>query len=249
MLVYSMVGYLLDKHMSMRFFSELFDVSPTEYFELVLYPSIALKVVFQLLVIATFSVVWHRLFLVQSERKKFRSLFSFGKRQQRFWAVAIVFGLVGASIAIPVTRMASGQAIWDGFQEFGQIFSDNQKFNTYFLPVLYSTTLYTLITGLVISRWILVLPSIAVDDFLSFRQSWQLSKGNGFRLWCALTLATLPLQIFISALGGWMIFEWHLRWPPIFNSSSYFLITAIGISALSISYSSIITRTEPAADT
>ena len=249
MLVYMIGDFVIGKYLSHRFFSELFGVSVAENFELVLYPSLALKSLLYILVTATFSMVWHRLFFIRNERKKFRSLFTLNRRQRKFWQAAITFGIVGICVTIPVYKAILPLIYSDELRELRHFFPDIQILNTAFLGGMLAASVSTLITGLVISRWILILPSIAVDDFLSFQQCWKLSKGNGLRIWAALALTTIPLQILTVFLTGWMAFEWHLPGYPILGKFFYFLVAAVGVSALSVVYSFMITRSECATET
>lgn len=63
------------------------------------------------------------------------------------------------------------------------------------VSVLLSTIVTSLLLGLPISRLVFCLPAIAVDDDSTFKQSWNLSKGNTFQI----ALFVVPLA-FTSTL-------------------------------------------------
>jgi hypothetical protein len=119
---------------------------------------------------------------------------------------------------------------------------------------------------LVLPRLSLVMPAMAVDERLSLRHSWRITRGNTLRLGMATTLCMLPavtvamlvplLMVLVRA-PWWLDFSWPQivalmwAWVPIwelaiqlsqslayalFTAVSYPVLTIFGVTLLSLTY-------------
>ena len=214
------------------FVSQSFSMKLIDAAELISTPLYVVRGLVSILIVTAFSIVWHRLFLVHSEIQITKNLFLWRKRHMKFLFTAIVLGVGGNVVAIPfsVTFIEKTLPYFIGNVDSSQIL---------ILAVLHTFILSTLVMILIAfltSRWSIMFPSIAVNRFMSFKQGWRLTSGNGLRLWAMTVLATFPLYSVSFVFGSislWLAPEAVL---PLMKSSFYLIIIAVGVSALSASY-------------
>ncbi|MBL4613556.1 MAG: hypothetical protein JKY27_01595 [Magnetovibrio sp.] len=211
--------------------------SDTPWFALTLSLTMAsTKSLLFIFIITAFSVVWHRQFLIESETQEIHDLIDWRMRHTKFIIMATIFGIVGFVLFAPV--------VWLTKPLVSVIISSElikaSELSPLFFIIMVGALLMALkiaIGALLSARWCLIFPSIAVDGFISFRQSWNITSGNGLRLTGIIILSTLPIQI---AAG--ILFKAFPLWEPftgfsfLLDGVSYFVITAIGVSALSAAY-------------
>jgi hypothetical protein len=102
-------------------------------------------------------------------------------------------------------------------------------------PLLSEISLVTwLAVAYPISRLSLVLPAMAIDQRVTFAESWQLSSGNGWRLAVVLLAAPLTLWGLGAALGSIGAHD-HVAWV----GARSFIFCALGVFevvSLSVSF-------------
>ncbi len=171
----------------------------------------------------SYSVAWHRGFLVQKEKKDVLKAYSWNSRQVNFlWTTLKIFFLL-----IPVLIIV---------QRFLSI-----EVNSILVLILGIT-----LCIYVYSRLLLWFPAVATDQNLNILSVWQLSSKNGWRLVGVIGLTSLPLIILslpmvllIRQMGYFGQSHKSLSLALIGNLFFEFLsfmALAASISALSISY-------------
>lgn len=171
----------------------------------------------------SYSVAWHRAYLVQSENKDVLKAYSWNGRQVQFlWTtIKILFLMVPAMIILPRLIILGANGA---------------------LPLIIGMTacLY------VYARLLLWFPAIATDQTLNIWPLWQLSSKNGWRLASVIVCTSLPLVM--SGLPVVFIFQQLGFFDQSNQSLSVsllgnlfleflsFIALAASISALSISY-------------
>ena len=171
----------------------------------------------------SYSVAWHRAYLVQSENKDVLKAYSWNGRQVKFlWTtIKVLFLMVPAMIILP--RFI--------------ILGENGA-----LPLIIGVTacLYFY------ARLLLWFPAVAIDQTLNIWPLWQLSSKNGWRLASVIVCTSLPLVM--SGLPVVFIFQQLGFFDQSNQSLSVsllgnlfleflsFIALAASISALSISY-------------
>jgi len=168
----------------------------------------------------------HRIFIDQSNKITVTDIFGFGKRDLKYLFKAfllngLIWLFVGSSFYLFILFLK-----WGAF-EFPQL----TRYEEY-IPYVIVFILISIFLPIV-SRFVLVLPSIAVDMELSFTKSWNLTRGNSIRL--SILLMLIPFTVFVV-----------FTLLPIINSFVYgtivillwfiTLIFEIGILSLSYSY-------------
>ena len=171
----------------------------------------------------SYSVAWHRRFLVQEEKKDVLKAYSWNNRQVNFlWTTIKIFFLL-----IPVIII---------IQRFVNIETNG------ILILILGITLCIYIY----SRLLLWFPAVATDQVLNILAVWQLSTKNGWRLVGVITFTSLPLIILslpmvliIRQMGYFGQSHKSLSLALVGNLFFEFLsfiALAASISALSISY-------------
>ncbi len=164
----------------------------------------------------TFSVAWHRHYLVRGEVATVRSALRWGRRQTRF--LLLFFG-VGALIVLP--------SIIGGM--LGILILD---------PIIL-TLLLNIGAGFIWARLALLFPSTAVDHRMSFGECWMFTRGNGWRLFLVIFLVEILIGVLISVTDKFLgqFDNWSVTLVVSFaNQTMVFIGFAVGVSALSIAY-------------
>lgn len=223
----------LDFHSSGRFIAEIFEIEFTrDYLFYFSFPYSALVGLYQILIITAFSVIWHRLFLIKSEPQRTRNLFLWSKRHQKFIGALIILSLMVFAVSTLITFNATALIVDYNYE----LFEGNFNF-LFSLASSFLLNLLVVTVGIVISmRWSMVFPSIAVGQLISFRKSWELTRGNGFRLCAIGILSSIPIHIVagvvLIVLLPWLGHSGVMFVKPAF----YFLPIVVGVSALSAAY-------------
>ena len=171
----------------------------------------------------SYSVAWHRGYLLEGQDNNLLNTYRWSKRQLRFiWtAIKIFFLMIPALFIIPVFVAPA---------TLGIVF------------VILVITTY----GYVYARLLIWFPAVAVDQDLDIRSLWKLSEKNGWRLLCIIVCVSVPL-ICLSFLA------YLITGPQGFFAQSHssltisllsnllfkllsFMELAASISALSIAY-------------
>jgi len=145
----------------------------------------------------------HRLFLLNETEYSFKDSFSWKSQNTSYLLTTIAIGLMAFFITMPLALL------------FISITSDYEFNSIRFMPFIFIPL------GYVLSRLSLVFPSIAINDKINFRKSWNLSKGNGWKVFILVTL--IPT---LFTLGIDFLYYDNIALRPLYS--------LLGISALSI---------------
>ncbi len=175
-----------------------------------------LYLVVMLVLWVTFSVAWHRHYLVSGEVATVRSALRWGRRQTRF---LLLFIGVGAFIVLlSIVGGALGTLIIE-------------------------PSIVTLLLNIgVVFIWVrlaLLFPSTAVDHRMSFGECWMFTRGNGWRLFLVIFLVEIPIGVLISVTDKFLgqFDSWSVTLVVASaNQTMVFIGFAVGVSALSIAY-------------
>ncbi len=177
-----------------------------------------------------FAVAWHRSYLVPNEVTTVRAALRWGRRQTRFFLLAVGVGVLVVIVpTVPINII--------GTSLFVSLFGEAWQM---LLLAIYLSML------LIYARLSLLFPSIAVDHRMSFSECWRFTRGNSWRL---------ALIIFLIAAPIWVVtFLIRVTIPAIFDllelsesltahfagalldEALWFIGIAVAVSALSISY-------------
>lgn len=171
----------------------------------------------------SYSVAWHRVFLVQEENKDVLKAYSWNNRQVNFlWTTIKIFFLL-IPVLIIIQRFVNIQA---------------HGISVLILGVTLCIYVY--------ARLLLWFPAVATDKNLNILSVWQLSTKNGWRLVGVIGFTSLPLIILslpmvflIRQMGYFGQSHKSLSLALVGNLFFEFLsfiALAASISALSISY-------------
>jgi hypothetical protein len=217
--------------------------------------AVTLLIVSLLIVVALyfmFMVAWHRVYLVPEETSTAASAYRWGRRQTNFVlsnlravlaVVSVVpIGLVPYGVIFAVAKAVGGEAG---------------------LPPRWLAELAMAIIALsipaclfVMARLVLVLPAAALDVTAALRRSWDLSRGNAWRLFWATGLAEIPLVILAKIEEGvrHLFFGEGPDIPlsvalvtALFRALIFTVQVAVGVTVLSISYRRLSTMPSPTA--
>lgn len=197
-----------------------------------------------------FSVAWHRYALLGQRDSKLPFQFRFGRREIRFMAY-------GALVAIPLLL---AWLVRVPLLYYGEKARD--------LPIEYQVFVAILIVlGIFLGiRFSFLFPSVSVERRTGLKQAWRETLGNGWRIFLATFLASMPLAVldrlarelvimmqpivartgqsaWENPLGHWMI---GLSFAQLVFS---FLFAAVLISALCIAFRRHTGWEPPAAET
>jgi len=134
---------------------------------------------------AVFAVVCHRLVLLQADKPLKPYTLTVTRREMIFSLNLVVIAVVAFMLAwvtsIPLALLLN-------VLSFSSL--------VFYIPFVIGM-LQTYFLG----RFCLVLPSIAVDESISFKQSWMVTRGSGLRIFCI--IGVVPLFWFVlSSLSG-----------------------------------------------
>jgi hypothetical protein len=181
-----------------------------------------------------FMVSCHRVVLLNSHRTNEWAVPKWSWRETRFlgwsafiWIIAGACGMAGSIVVITVVGNIVTQALGP----------DDLKSST--LTAI-SGYLTKFIYAYIFARLCLMLPSIAVDKVLSFRQAIKLSRGNGWRLAIAVAVIPTAIKIITGAVYRDDSSAWeYMLWLTITSA-----LLTVEIAALSLSYRELVEHAE-----
>lgn len=179
-----------------------------------------------------FSVAWHRAFLKPNESVTVSGALKWGRRQSRFLLLTIAVGLLIVLIMAGGALVALAASSLSGVDQTG--FAQNN-----FLPLY----LAGLACALVMSgRLALLFPATTVDHRMTFGESWETTRGNGWRIAIIVFLVALPIWVAARLLSVPIMFFGQtnsltaMLLAGLVDQTLGFIGVAVGVSALSIAY-------------
>lgn len=177
-----------------------------------------------LIVTTIYLVSCHRIVLLGDAAIPNRWSVYFTERELRFLLWSILLGVIMAAILVLAVAVVFVMAFaLDGFQRY-RFQAIGAVFGAALAAILY-----------VDARLSLVFPVTAIGRAASFRESWRLTSGNGWRLASILGIAAAPVVAIVAYLmlgvtppGGFVT-----KLLLIFLSS---MLSSIGVTALSLAY-------------
>ena len=172
-----------------------------------------------------FAVAWHRRFLLPDERATVRAALRWHRRHTRFLMLAIaLFGLLALAglLGGPLIMLVFGAVAGLG-----------------------GALILALVLTLCYARLSLLFPAAAVDHGLSFRNCWEMTRGNGWRLLWIVFLVGIPIgaiEALIDGLIGGVFRSDSLTAPflaALAGETLAFVGIGVGVSALSLAYRSL----------
>jgi len=142
----------------------------------------ALSSIIQTYLYIVIVVKLHRIFLLNETEYSFVGSFIWRKNNTSYLLTTIAIGLMVALISAPFVLIVPPL--------FG-----NSEANT----KIYSAMILIPV-GYVASRVSLVLPSIAINDKINFCESWNISKGNGWKVFILITLFPITFNTGLDLL-------------------------------------------------
>lgn len=175
---------------------------------------------------APFAIRCHRIVLLGPSSIAPNTRWRWTRRETRFALLLILFSVtmylgLGLLLLLLVLPISFANAILQNPQAQSYLVS-------YVGPLLAIAT-----TSYVFSRLSIIFPSIAIDEPLTMRSAWQMSRRNGFRL-----LAIIALFFYVQKAAQTLVpYE---RPILVFTAIALSNVLAIfGIVALSLSYSEL----------
>ncbi len=179
-----------------------------------------------------FAVAWHRLFLAQ-EQTTVGAALRWGARQMRFLVrlVVLAFVMVAAAFALGGPIVAGAAATTGSGPG----------------PLRF-LALVAVVIGifLVYARLLLIFPAAALDEAMSMRDSWRLTRGNSWRMvgisflplfpvWIASAFVSVPIRAVLAMLE-WQNSLTAILAVSLIEQAFVFAGVAVTVSALSIAY-------------
>lgn len=130
-----------------------------------------------IVVYVMFSIAWHRRYLIGAESTTIGAALRWSSRHWWFLFRFVLIFLILIGVAIPV-----------GFV----VFTIGSSIPALAAPAL---LVMMVLVGLLYSRMLLVFPAIAIDQPMSFRQSFMLTNGNSFRMLGISILPAIPVML------------------------------------------------------
>lgn len=94
------------------------------------------------------------------------------------------------------------------------------------------------VMGLILTRLALTLPATAIGQWLDVSKSWSVTRGNGFRLGCAMLLTYLPPWILLGASLSFLKRSMHLSAVALlpFDLVAAALVVVVSLTMLSLAF-------------
>ncbi len=201
----------------------------------------------------TFSVAWHRRYLMPGEDVTIGQALMWRMRQTRFGLRFIGIGLLVTVIwifgggAFGLMGWATESAASDTVKTFGGILS---------VTAIFAMMIFAFLAFARLSLW---LPAAAVEAPLKMTEVWRITRGNGWRLIAITALVAIPFAItgavlqllFFPAFSGPDAYSQMMEGgaPVMMNMgltvsllvnllymTYYYISIAVGVTALSIAY-------------
>lgn len=182
-----------------------------------------------LLVFVLLAVYCHRTFLIHHGGKDFKIRLFFTKRDRKFFAW--IFGIPFCVFLSIFPGILVAAFIW---YQIGEMLQENFWESTFLMVLfLYVGVLFPFYY--IFGRWILVFPSIAIDQEPKLGWSWKQTKGNGWRM-CIL-VGFLPMTV--GSLWYLLPFIGLSEFPVLsgfLTSFALFLFTPVEVAVISIAF-------------
>lgn len=200
-----------------------------------------------------FAVAWHRRCLKPEEQTTIWTALRWDKRKTQFMIRSLVIAVILVSVAVSVGVIV---AIVGG--GIGLVTTVGTGAEGKAVPTLLgaaATMIIVVFVFLMNSRLALWLPAATVDDNLTLMETWVLARGNTWRIFAIVLLASAPgiLLFFVvdsvvklasQSLGMADTLTFRLIASLALNVANYIVI-AIGVSALSTIYKELRHPTSP----
>ncbi len=200
-----------------------------------------------------FAVAWHRRCLKPEEQTTIWTALRWDKRKTQFTIRSLIIGaiLVGVAITAGVFVAILGGGV-------GMVGTIGTGAEGKAIPAVLGaigTLIIVVVVLLMNSRLALWLPAAAVDDNLTLMETWVLARGNTWRIFAVVLLASAPGILFFffvdmvikfaaQSLGMGDTLTFRLIASLALNLANYIVI-AIGVSALSTIYKELRHPTSP----
>ncbi len=185
-----------------------------------------------------FAVAWHRRYLVPDELTTVRAALRWGWRQTRFLLLTIAVGLI-AALAFAVSLLVISLVGAFLLRDAGQTAIGGLAFAALVIAV-------GLVVLSIYGRLSMWFPSTAVDHRMSLRECWAFSRGNGWRLALIIVLVAIPMVLLallvnvpmmLAVIGAGLFYSLTVQLVvSLIQLGISFIMTAVGVSALSIAY-------------
>jgi hypothetical protein len=173
-----------------------------------------------------FAVAWFRLALLGEEVARPMLFTGWYRRHWRFLrlilAMLLLTMLVGALGGLVFSVLLFG---------LGGVFSEMlQDENTAIFLFGVAGVIVGLVAGIVVLRMSFVFPAVSVDEDYKMAMSWRHTKGQGWRLLCALTLAATPFFLLSVLLNGLLGVPLDIGGgEPVGFGAGFYLMQAINV--------------------
>lgn len=200
-----------------------------------------------------FAVAWHRRCLKPEEQTTIWTALRWDKRKSQFTIRSLMIGVILMGVAITVGVFV---AILGGSIGIVSTVGTGAEGKT--IPAVLGaigTLVIVVLVLLMNSRLALWLPAAAVDDNLTLSETWVLARGNTWRIFAVVLLASAPgilfffivdlvIKLATQSLGMGDTLTFRLIASLALNIANYIVI-AIGVSALSTIYRELRHPTSP----
>lgn len=200
-----------------------------------------------------FAVAWHRRCLKPEEQTTIWTALRWDKRKTQFTIRSLIIGVILVGVAITAGVFVA--ILGGGAGVVGTIGTGAEGKA---IPAILGAIGTLIIAGVVLlmnSRLALWLPAAAVDDNLTLMETWVLARGNTWRIFAIVLLASAPGILFFfivdmvikfagQSLGMADTLTFRLIGSLALNLANYIVI-AIGVSALSTIYKELRHPTSP----
>jgi len=182
----------------------------------------------QLALYSIFAITCHRLVLIGSNAVSDYGILSWSRRETRFflWSIGLsVLYALGMMLPMMLFLIA------------GSLIIDSDPNNW----VKYSSYLFLIPATYIFSRLSLIFPATAIDEHSHPGWAWELSRNNGWRL--TFIVGILPLVL--AHLESLLLRE-NATLPEVILLTVFgFILLAVEIAALSLSYNTPVTSQHP----
>ncbi len=200
-----------------------------------------------------FAVAWHRRCLKPEEQTTIWTALRWDKRKTLFTIRSMIIGVILVGVAITAGVFVA--ILGGGAGMVGTIGTGAEGKAIPTILGVVGTLVIIAVVLLMNSRLALWLPAAAVDDNLTLMETWVLARGNTWRIFAIVLLASAPGILFFFVMDSVMKFAaqslgmgdtltFRLIASLALNLANYIVI-AIGVSALSSIYKELRHPTSP----
>lgn len=174
-----------------------------------------------------FSVAWHRRYLVPGMPTTIAGALRWGRPQTRY--LMVVLGIIALTMGVYLLTGLSGLVLSAGTRQWA------------FLPFLTAM----LLAVLFYARMSMLFPAVAIDDALSLRDCWRLTRENSWRLLLVMVLVEVPIGIVASLIQGPLDALTRTGGigagfiAGVIQTAIWLVGVALGVTVLSIAYATL----------